>query len=86
MKKIQRGYKKFIVIASIAITLFLSYHVANILFGSNSLKVYSSLKNKKEYLEREIIRLQKDNAHLQKEYFELKNLEPEEWKLYFYLH
>jgi len=80
MKKIQRGYKKFlvIVIVSIAITLFLSYHVANVLFGDNSLEVYNSLKHKKEYLEREIIRLQKDNAHLQKEYFELKNLEPEE--------
>jgi hypothetical protein len=24
--------------------------------------------------------LQKENAYLQKEYFELKNLEPEEWK------
>jgi hypothetical protein len=30
--------------------------------------------------------LQKENAYLQKEYFELKNLEPEEWELYFYLH
>lgn len=80
MKKIQRGLKKFIVIVvvSIAITLFLSYHVANILFGDNSLEVYNSLKHKKEYLESEIIRLQKDNAYLQKEYFELKNLEPEE--------
>jgi hypothetical protein len=32
------------------------------------------------------LRLQKENAYLQKEYFELKNLEPEEWKLYFYLY
>jgi len=80
MKKVQRGLKKFIVIVivSIAITLFLSYHVANILFGDNSLEVYNSLKHKQEYLESEIIRLQKDNAYLQKEYFELKNLEPEE--------
>ena len=30
------------------------------------------------YLEDEISRLQKENAYLQKEYFELKNLEPEE--------
>lgn len=35
-------------------------------------------KHKKEYLEDEISRLQKENAYLQKEYFELKNLEPEE--------
>lgn len=80
MKKLLQAYKKFLVIAifSFAITIFLSYHVANILFGDNSLEVYNSLKNKKEYLEDEILRLQKSNAYLQKEYFELKNLEPEE--------
>ncbi len=72
--------KKFTIIAifSIAITLFLSYHVANLLFGVNSYEVLNSLINKEEYLRKEIIRLQKDNARLQKEYFELKNLEPEE--------
>ena len=80
MKKFLRDYKKFIVIVfgSIALTIFLSYHVANVLFGDNSIEVYNSLTNKKSYLQKEIIRLQKDNAHLQKEYFELKNLEPEE--------
>ena len=88
MKSFLRSYKKFIAIAiaSIAVTIFLSYHVANTLFGDNSLEVYNSLKHKKIYLEKEIVRLQEDNAYLQKEYFELKNLEPEEWKLYFYLH
>lgn len=72
--------KKFTIIAifSIAITLFLSYHVANLLFGVNSYEVLNSLINKEEYLRKEIIRLQNDNARLQKEYFELKNLEPEE--------
>lgn len=80
MKNFLHSYKKFIAIAivSIAITIFLSYHVANTLFGKSSLEVYSSLKDKKSYLEREIVRLQEDNAYLQKEYFELKNLEPEE--------
>lgn len=77
---IKKDIKRFTVIAivSIAITLFLSYHVANLLFGVNSLEVYSSLKNKKSYLTSEINRLQESNARLQKEYFELKNLEPEE--------
>uniref|UniRef100_UPI00404785C4 FtsB family cell division protein n=1 Tax=Aliarcobacter sp. TaxID=2321116 RepID=UPI00404785C4 len=74
------AYKKFILIAiiSLVVTIFLSYHASNILFGDNSLQVYNSLKYKKEYLEGEILRLQKENAYLQKEYFELKNLEPEE--------
>jgi len=80
MKEKFHELKKFslIVIVSIAITIFLSYHVAKVLFGDTSLEVYNSLKHKKEYLQNEIKRLQQDNAHLQKEYFELKNLEPEE--------
>ena len=80
MKNFLRSYRKFIAIAivSIAVTIFLSYHVANMLFGKSSLEVYNSLKHKKTYLEKEIVRLQEDNAYLQKEYFELKNLEPEE--------
>jgi len=80
MKENSHIIRKFsiIAIASIAITIFLGYHVSNVLFGDNSLEVYNSLKHKKEYLQSEIKRLQKNNAHLQKEYFELKNLEPEE--------
>jgi cell division protein FtsB len=77
---VNKEIKRFTVIAiiSIAITLFLSYHVANLLFGVNSFEVYKSLKDKKSYLNSEINRLQESNARLQKEYFELKNLEPEE--------
>ena len=80
MKQKMRVYNKFIVVAlfSLVLTIYLSYHATNVLFGDNSLQVYNSLKYKKEYLEDEILRLQKENAHLQKEYFELKNLEPEE--------
>ena len=80
MKQKMRVYNKFIVFVlfSLALTIYLSYHATNVLFGDNSLQVYNSLKNKKEYLEEEILRLQKENAYLQKKYFELKNLEPEE--------
>lgn len=79
MKKM-RVFNKFIgiVLLSLVLTIYLSYHATNVLFGDNSLQVYNSLKYKKEYLEDEILRLQKENAHLQKEYFELKNLEPEQ--------
>ena len=80
MKQKMRAYNKFVVVAlfSLVLTIYLSYHATNVLFGDNSLQVYNSLKYKKEYLESEILRLQKENAYLQKEYFELKNLEPEE--------
>lgn len=67
-----------VVIFSLLATFYFAYHWVNLLFGDNSIQVYNSLKHKKEYLEDEISRLQKENAYLQKEYFELKNLEPEE--------
>lgn len=67
-----------VVIFSLLATVYFAYHWVNLLFGDNSIQVYNSLKRKKEYLEDEISRLQKENAYLQKEYFELKNLEPEE--------
>lgn len=68
----------FIVILSISFTIFLALHFANLLFGNNSYEVYSALNDKKQYLNQEIYRLQHENARLQKEYFELKNLEPGE--------
>ncbi|ABV68452.1 FtsB family cell division protein [Aliarcobacter butzleri] len=79
-QKKTKGYQGFILVAVISLlaTIYLSYHTVNVLFGDNSLQVYSDLKHKKEWLESEILRLQRENAYLQKEYFELKNLEPEE--------
>ncbi|NLO18150.1 MAG: septum formation initiator [Arcobacter butzleri] len=66
----------FYVIFLVLFTIFFAKHIADIFFGNSSLEVYDSLKHKEEYLENEIKRLQADNARLQKEYFELKNLEP----------
>jgi len=66
-------------VLAVLVTLFLAAFASRLLFsGKNSLKVYTALKEKKEYLQYNITRLQRDNARLQKEYFELKNLEPEE--------
>ncbi len=79
-QKKTKGYQGFILVAVISLlaTIYLSYPTVNVLFGDNSLQVYSDLKHKREWLESEILRLQRENAYLQKEYFELKNLEPEE--------
>ena len=62
----------------VAVTIVFALYVAKLLFnGKNSLETYENLKTKKVQLEQEIKRLQKQNALLQKDYFELKNLEPE---------
>lgn len=73
--------KKFILIATFLIlfTFILAYYIANLLFyGKNSYEVYSNLENRKLKLQKDIKMLQYENAMLQKQYFELKNLEPEE--------
>lgn len=59
------------------IAVYLAIHFSSLMFGNNSLVVYYSLLNRKGFLESEISRLHIENAKLQKEYFELKNLEPE---------
>jgi cell division protein FtsB len=67
------------VIISIIITIFFANYIASLLFsGKNSLDTYGDLRTKKVQLEEEIKRLQSQNASLQKDYFELKNLEPEQ--------
>jgi cell division protein FtsB len=64
---------------TVIITVLLARYVSELLFeGRNSFKVYSKLKQQKEQLQYNITKLQFSNARLQKEYFELKNLEPEE--------
>jgi len=58
--------------------IFANY-IASLLFtGKNSLETYESLKTKKVQLETKINSMQISNAKLQKDYFELKNLEPEQ--------
>lgn len=67
-----------VVIISIFATIIFASYIAGLLFsGKNTFETYENLKTKKVQLEQEIKRLQNENANLQKEYFELKNLEPE---------
>ena len=63
----------------IVFTVISANYIANLLFaGKNSLETYEGLKVKKVQLEQSITSIQKHNAKLQKDYFELKNLEPEQ--------
>jgi cell division protein FtsB len=76
-----KGNRKFITTAIllITITLSLAYYVADLLFyGKSSYEVYANLEQRKAKLQNDIQKLQDENALLQKKYFELKNLEPEE--------
>jgi cell division protein FtsB len=68
----------FIVVLAVVCTIWFASYISNLLFdGKNSLKVYNALKQQKGQLHYNIKKIQLENARLQKEYFELKNLEPE---------
>lgn len=58
------------------LVLLFGIYIGNLLFGINSLEVLYGLESKKESLEQQVDRLQQNNAKLQKEYLELKFLEP----------
>lgn len=60
----------------ILVTVF-GIYIGNLLFGTNSLEVLLQLESKKEELSSHVQELQQQNATLQKEYFELKVLEPQ---------
>jgi cell division protein FtsB len=60
-----------------AILLF-GIYVGILMYGENSLTVLLHLQEKKTALQQEARMLKSENQKLQKEYFELKQLEPKE--------
>ncbi len=62
----------------IMVVIGLGLYVGNLLYGKNSLDVLLSLQDKKELFKSEIQKYKNENAKLQKEYFELLQLEPEQ--------
>ena len=59
------------------LVLALGIYIGILLFGDNSLDVLLNLEEYENYLKDEIYRLKHENAALQKEYFELKELQPD---------
>ena len=49
-------------------------YVGILLYGSNSLEVLLGLEDYETYLQSETLRLKNENAELQREYFELKEI------------
>lgn len=60
---------------SILFVLTVGIYIGILLFGDNSLDVLLKLESYEDYLKEEITRLKQENATLQKEYFELKELD-----------
>ena len=68
--------KTFLVTA--IVILFFGIYLGILIYGENSLTVLKQLKEKKDGLSQEKRVLKLENQKLQKEFFELKQLEPKE--------
>ena len=64
--------KKFLFLLFIVLTL--GIYLGVLFYGNNSLEVLFGLQDYENFLESEIARLKSENASLQKEYFELKEI------------
>ncbi|HFU73925.1 MAG TPA: hypothetical protein ENK65_00065 [Helicobacteraceae bacterium] len=59
----------------VAIVLGMGIYLGSLLFGTSSLEVMMGLDEYENYLQSEVERYKNENAQLQKEYFELKELD-----------
>jgi len=68
----------FFIVIYLFLIISLSIFVSNMLFGKNSFKKYQDLKKDKKILSKKIEKIKQNNAALQREYFELKSIIPQE--------
>lgn len=61
-------------LALVFIVLALGIYLGVLLYGTNSLEVLFGLEDYESYLNSEIYRLKDENAELQREFFELKEI------------
>ncbi|WP_458700364.1 septum formation initiator [Sulfurospirillum sp. 1307] len=65
------------ILALVAIIIGFGIYVGDMLFGKSSLEVLLNLQEVKQSYEIGVEKLKEENAILQKEYFELKDLDPD---------
>lgn len=64
---------RFLIISGVILAII--FYLSVLIFGNNSLSVLLSLEEHQEFLSEDIEHLKKENAALQKQYFELKELD-----------
>ncbi|WP_200762820.1 FtsB family cell division protein [Nitrosophilus alvini] len=64
------------IFGAVVAVVLLGLYIGTLLFGKNSVEVLFELQEQEKLLKKEVNRLKQENAKLQKEYFELKQLEP----------
>lgn len=72
------GFKTKTMLLSVGGVVLFALYLSRLLFGDASFEVRFKLERYEAHLQSEIMRLKQENASLQKELFELNELEPEE--------
>jgi len=67
----------FKIFTLLVVVIGFGIYVGDMLFGKSSLDVLLDLQSDRSALEQSVERLKNENAILQKEYFELKGLDPD---------
>jgi len=77
-KRDSKGVSFYLKIFSLVVVVIgFGIYVGDMLFGKSSLDVLLNLQSEKQILEQNVEILKQENAILQKEYFELKDLDPD---------
>jgi cell division protein FtsB len=77
-KRDSKGVSFYLKIFSLLVVVVgFGVYVGDMLFGKSSLDVLLNLQSQKQILKQNVDTLKKENAVLQKEYFELKDLDPD---------
>ena len=77
-KRDSKGASFYLKIFSLVVVVIgFGIYVGDMLFGKSSLDVLLNLQSEKQILEQNVEILKQENAILQKEYFELKDLDPD---------
>jgi len=58
----------------VVLVIFLGVYIGTLLYGTNSIEVLLGLQDYEDYLQSEVKNLKAQNAELQREYFELKEI------------
>jgi hypothetical protein len=66
------SFKKFFLL--FILVILLGIYLGVLLYGTNSVEVLFGLQDYENYLQDEVVRLKTENAGLQREYFELKEI------------
>ena len=63
---------KFFILFSLVVSF--GIYLGMLLYGANSMEILTGLQDYEAYLQKETVRLKNENADLQREYFELKEI------------